>query len=416
MGKSAPSPPPAPETPDPRDTSAASTATNVSTAVANAYLGNITEISPYGKTEVKETGSKRVYDPYTGKTSTIPTFTRTTTYSPKQQAAIDAQMRAGSELSTLAADQAGFLKDYMSEPVNLDGLPQGGDAASLKTPEFITSIADDFSADRKRVEDAMFTRLDEQLGRDSETLRTRLANQGIKAGSEAYDREMQGFGRRTDDARIAAILSAGEEQSRLYNQALSGAQFANQAASQAFTADQARLSAADQDRATALQERMAMRNQPINEITALLSGSQVQQPQFMGANMPTIPTTDVAGIINQDFNNRLGIWNTEVNYALQQQQMQNSMTSGLLGGLFGLGAAGISAFSDRRVKKDIEKVGKAKGFNLYEYRFKGQPADTPKTIGVMAQEVEKKRPDAVTTGPDGIKRVKYGAIFGTGAA
>ena len=39
----------------------------------------------------------------------------------------------------------------------------------------------------------------------------------------------------------------------------------------------------------------------INEITALLSGSQVAQPQFGNFNQGTIPTTDNAGIINTNF-------------------------------------------------------------------------------------------------------------------
>jgi hypothetical protein len=32
------------------------------------------------------------------------------------------------------------------------------------------------------------------------------------------------------------------------------------------------------------------------------------------------------------------------------------------------------------------------------------------TLGVMAQELEKSRPDAVMTGPDGLKRVDYGKV------
>lgn len=68
------------------------------------------------------------------------------------------------------------------------------------------------------------------------------------------------------------------------------------------------------------------------------------------------------------------------------------------------------------MKKDIEPVGKLKGHKLYEYRYKGEPGDGPKHTGVMAQEVEKTRPDAVVKGSDGIRRVNYGSLFGLGGA
>jgi hypothetical protein len=62
----------------------------------------------------------------------------------------------------------------------------------------------------------------------------------------------------------------------------------------------------------------------------LLSGSQVSQPNYVNPNMPTIPTTDTAGLINQNYNQRLQAW-----------QQNNASTQGLLGGLFSLGASFI---------------------------------------------------------------------------
>lgn len=55
--------------------------------------------------------------------------------------------------------------------------------------------------------------------------------------------------------------------------------------------------------------------------------------------------------------------------------------------------AGIAgAFSDKRLKTDIEKVGEENGLNRYSFRFKGDPT---RFIGVMAQEVKKLFPEAV---------------------
>lgn len=152
---------------------------------------------------------------------------------------------------------------------------------------------------------------------------------------------------------------------------------------------------------------MTQRNQPLNEISALLSGSQVSQPSFVPTQMPTIPTTDVAGLINENYGQRLNIWQ-------QQQAQRQAQTQGILGGLFGLGGS-ILSLSDRTAKTDIKKVGRLMGKNLYSYRYKGGFDDGQRHIGVMAQEAEKSRPDAVVTGSDGLKRVDYGKLFAEGA-
>jgi len=73
---------------------------------------------------------------------------------------------------------------------------------------------------------------------------------------------------------------------------------------------------------------MAMRNQPINEITALLSGSQVSMPNFQMNQPSSIATTDNAGLINANYGQQ------QQNY---QQQMQNWNST--MGGLFGMGGA-----------------------------------------------------------------------------
>nr|WP_272951107.1 tail fiber domain-containing protein [Agrobacterium pusense] len=69
--------------------------------------------------------------------------------------------------------------------------------------------------------------------------------------------------------------------------------------------------------------------------------------------------------------------------------------------------------SDRRVKKDVKKVGRLMGHNLYEYQYKGERDDGRRHVGVMAQEVEKKRPDAVVD-IGGTKHVRYGRLFEIG--
>lgn len=82
-------------------------------------------------------------------------------------------------------------------------------------------------------------------------------------------------------------------------------------------------------------------------------------------------------------------------------------------GLFGAGgslpalAAWAGTWSDRRLKTDIEEIGETKsGYPLYLFRYKGE-GPMSQHIGVMAQDVEKTRPEAVFTHPSGYKMVDY---------
>ena len=66
-------------------------------------------------------------------------------------------------------------------------------------------------------------------------------------------------------------------------------------------------------------------------------------------------------------------------------------------------------WSDIRIKENIVPEGTTwKGFNVYSYNYKyNDPSH--RSRGVMAQEVELTRPDAVIE-IDGVKRVDYGVL------
>lgn len=121
-------------------------------------------------------------------------------------------------------------------------------------------------------------------------------------------------------------------------------------------------------------------------------------------------------LANLNNNAQLGIANAQASSALANQSMDMSLLGGGLnlfsslggfgglGGMFGGGSGGSSLFSDERLKEDIEPVGELyDGTNVYRYRYKGD--GTPR-IGVMAQEIEEKYPDAVTE-IGGFKAVNY---------
>lgn len=262
MGKkSAPDPTP------PKETSAAQTGSGVSTSIANAFLTNMNETTADGTKTFDQTGEYSFTDPYTGQTYNVPRFSVTQTLSDAQQAIKDQNDAAGLNLATLGNNLSGTLGDQLTGNFQL-----GNEAVESRL----------FDLGRQRL-DPMFANRDEDL-------RTRLANQGIKAGSLAYDREMAGLGQQENDA---------------YNQLLLTGR--GQASNELLTED----------------------NQRINQISALLNGGQVSQPNFMtGANVGAIPTTDNASIIGNYDNALMSQW--------QQNQAAWGSAIGGLGGLFAM--------------------------------------------------------------------------------
>lgn len=87
---------------------------------------------------------------------------------------------------------------------------------------------------------------------------------------------------------------------------------------------------------------------------------------------------------------------------------QNAKTAAMNTGInTAMGVGSLLMLSDKTMKKDIRKIGKDdQGLNLYTFKYKGD--DKPR-VGHMAQDVEKKIPDAVKT-IAGIKFIDYGEV------
>lgn len=456
----------APSPPDPKETASAQTGTNVATAIANAHMGNVNQITPDGSLTYDQTGTYTFTDPYTNQTYQLPTMTATQTLSPEQQAIHGQLTSAKGNLASIANNQSDFLKNYLSTGVNTNGIPGLAGSAGQQTnigggynTSFNRNIgggydtnfnqnldlktsyagADDFSADRQRVEDALWERGAASRGQADETLRTKLLNSGLREGSSAWNSEMERQGRQVADERIGTMLASGQEQSRLVdmsrdaamfgnnanfqmaqfgregqlaqnNAALGQAQFGregqlaqnNAALGQAQFGNNANLANAqfqNNARSQGMQEAYAARAQPINEIIGLMSGSQIQQPNFVNANMPTIPNTDVAGLINANYEQR----------AANAGGLISGIGS-LAGTLIGTGGIGLS---DDEAKKDKERIGDVDGeMGLWKFRYKDEPKSQPKHVGLMASEVQKVKPSAVKRGSDGLRRVDYGKALG----
>lgn len=140
------------------------------------------------------------------------------------------------------------------------------------------------------------------------------------------------------------------------------------------------------------QEALTERNQPINEISALLSGSQVSQPGFTNTPSPGVAPTDVIGAQQQSLNQQ--------NVGFNAQQAQNQAFTN---GLFKLGSAAVGgwAMSDIDTKENIEVVGeRSDGLHVIDFDYKPEFGGGKGNRGFMAQEVAKIYPEAVVRVPE----------------
>lgn len=126
--------------------------------------------------------------------------------------------------------------------------------------------------------------------------------------------------------------------------------------------------------------------------------------QAVGTATPQLIDTGAGISLGQQQAGNLANWQSNVTSAKNAQTAQNTQ----IGASVATAAlSALAAFSDRRVKKDIKKVGKTDdGLPIYTYKYKGQ---NKTQMGVMAQDVEKKKPGAVHE-VGGIKMVNYAKI------
>ena len=450
MGKSSPSPPPAP---DYAGAAAAQGAANVETARLQGRINNPNIIGPLGGQTV------------TFGSNDQPTVTQTLT--PASQATLDAQQRVQRALAGLGEQGIGTAQTVLRKAFNpnLAGLQTSiGDVGQISQSPNLAGYgsasggpaAGEYgtaqgSLDTSKVaampvnagmtgQQAIMNRLAPQLERADASTRQRLINQGLVPGGEAYENAMISQNQQKNDLLSQAALqgigldTAANAQG--FGQAVQANQIGNQAINQNFaqgqSANATQNQALAQNQQTALaqqqaanvaqnqqynqllqggqfgntaqqqslQQQLALRNQPLNEIAGLMSGSQIQMPQFQGyqgANVAGTPIMQGAMAQGQAAMDQYGIQSANAN-------AQNAGLYGMLGTAGGL--AGMKYFSDRRLKSNIDRIGTHPlGIGVYEYDIFDR-----RERGLMADEVEAVMPEAVMLHPSGYKMVDYGML------
>jgi hypothetical protein len=339
---------PAPKAPAAPDYSGAASATaegNLAAARQATAANRVNQYTPYGSLEYTMSGEDKYGNPM---------WSATQKFSPEQQKLLDIQNQLSYGVGQLGTKGLEYVGQQLENPFDVSQLPSIGINPS------------------ETYSDAMIRRLAPQMEQSRGRLEQQLANQGIGIGTEAYDRAMRNFDQKQNDLMLGAQTQ--------------GLQAGLQARQQGFN------------------ELAYRRNEPLNVLSALRTGSQVTAPSYVNSSQQaTTAGADLLGAAGMQYNAQLGDFNA-------QQAAQSNFNQGLMG----LGGAGIMKYSDIRMKEKITQVyWLPNGLPVYTYEYKPEfknIAGHGVHIGVMAQEVEMVKPEAVITNANGYKMVNYGLL------
>jgi hypothetical protein len=177
-----------------------------------------------------------------------------------QQHIVDQNTQADTQMNDIALRQIGKVGGILDKPFNID------------------------AAAGNKIADMQSQRLDPQWATRDQQLEQDLMNRGIRPGSEAYNAMRSQFAQDRNDAYNSMYINA---------------------------------------RGQAVNEAALERNQPLNEITALMNGQQLQNPNYVNTPTAQVANTDLAGLIQDKY------------------KAKNSNYQAGMGGLFSLGAAAI---------------------------------------------------------------------------
>lgn len=247
------------------------------TAAAQGQMNKETAITQYGLNATNQ------YTPYGSLEYSqngtwadgTPRFNATQKLSPEQQRLYELSTGTQTNLGQIGLEQSDKIRGILNTPFDL------GAATDTQQADIQRQLLDPTWQQREKA------------------LQSDLINRGIYQGNEAYTNAMRDFGMQRDNSYNSALLSS---------------------------------------RAQAAQEALTNRNQPLNEIAALMSGSQVSQPNFVGTPQSNVAPVDYTGLVNNNYQGQMAAYNAKVG-------SQNALF-GALGSLGGaaLGGWGMGGF------------------------------------------------------------------------
>jgi hypothetical protein len=254
----------------------ANTMGNIQGAQTATAANRVNQQTPYGSLQYTQTGTDQFGNPMWSANQTV---------APEFQGALG-------NISNQLASQT-------NTPFN----------ASQFAPQ--TSVAGGGMEGWDKASNLLMSRLNPQIEQGQERLQAQLANQGIAAGTEAYNRAMTLQGQKENDLRTQAQIAGSQVQNQMFGQNLQAGQFGNQAQNQAY------------------QQAMGGYNLPLAQLGA-----------FRQATAPTYinPYTQAA-VAGPDI---LGAYTSSEAARIAQQNADAAKQAALTGGLFQLGGSALS--------------------------------------------------------------------------
>ena len=264
--------PDVPATPDYAGAAQQTAQGNLDAARAATAANRVNQVTPFGTLQYSVTGQ----DPYGN-----PTWTSTSALSPDQQALYDYDIQTSKGLGALQQQGLGYVSNMLQSPFDTSRLPQTG----INAGEDMTQ--------------SIMRRLQPTLAMEQKQFDTQMANQGIPLGSEAYENAKRMFDQRQNDRLVSSVIQ--------------GTQTGLQARGQGFS------------------EQAYQRNEPINTLNAVRSGSQVTNPNSFFVSAPQQATTAGA-----DY---LGAAGMTGNANIAAANASNAQRNAMISGLFSLGSS-----------------------------------------------------------------------------
>jgi len=242
---SSPSPPPAP---DYVGAAVAQGVANKEAAIATGKINNPNVINPYGTQKVTWNAD-------------IPTVVQK--LSPEQQKLYTTKTAGQQLLASGALTLGGQANAAMANPLSFSGAPAAPKAADNLREDALN---------------ATMSRVNVDTAGQRDQANSNLIAAGIRPGTAAYNTAMDTINRGYNDARQQAILGAGQQAQQDFGQNMQG-------------------------RVQNISEILALRETPMNEASALQTGTQVSNPfagqlgYQAGSNVNAAPVAQ--GVANQ---------------------------------------------------------------------------------------------------------------------
>jgi hypothetical protein len=330
-------------------------------------------------------------DPATGR------WTQTERYTPEAEAALKAQQQAQQGLAGAGLGMLEGVKGAMDQPLDMSGMTgvkgfnpaqlpgmagipgygrvdpsQLGEFGSLDYSKLGEMPEAGFGAVQE-VQDAMMSRLRPDLERRRASETQRLKAQGITEGSRPWQTSMGTLGEGENDASQQALLGGMGAYGDIFNRGMavrqqggremeSAADFANALRRQKFGEQETMADmqtgeregmmserqrdydmenarqmmergASEDDRNRQIREALMMRQMPLNEFNAFMSGSQVENPSFENfTNSGLAQAADISGAARDSYQ-----------AAVAAANAKRAAKSGKMAGLGSLAGTGIGA-------------------------------------------------------------------------